>query len=97
MSKDTSPSADPAQRPLWRHPIWLLVIGGPLTVVVASIVTAVIAARGQDPVLDTRVRVQAADDASAAGAAKERAEMPALAARNHAVSPNPAQAAGGSK
>jgi hypothetical protein len=33
--------------------MWL-VVGGPATVVLAAIVTAVIAVRGADPVLDTR-------------------------------------------
>lgn len=91
---DVSP---PSSRPMWRHPIWLLVIGGPLVVVVASIITAVIAAKGQDEVLDTRQRVKAEAGSDEASASKERTQMPAMAGRNHAVSPNPAQAVGGSK
>jgi hypothetical protein len=38
--------------------MWL-VVGGPLAVVVAAIITAVIAIRGADPVLDTRVATPA--------------------------------------
>ncbi|NWG74270.1 MAG: nitrogen fixation protein FixH, partial [Rubrivivax sp.] len=38
--------------PWWRVGMVWLVIGGPLAVVVAGIVTAVIAIRGADPVLD---------------------------------------------
>lgn len=41
-------------RAWWREPMMWLVVGGPLTVVVAGVVTAVIAVRGADPVLDTR-------------------------------------------
>jgi hypothetical protein len=64
---------DPASKPWWRHPIMWLVVGGPLAVVVAAIVTAVIAIRGADPVLDTR--------ADADGS------QPAVQARNHAATP----------
>lgn len=72
------PGADEPQHPQagapwWRHPMMWLVVGGPATVVVAGIVTAVIAVRGADPVLDTRV---------------DRApERPALEGRNHAATP----------
>lgn len=38
----------------WREPMMWLVVGGPLSVVVAGVVTAVIAIRGADPVLDTK-------------------------------------------
>ena len=59
--------------------VWL-VIGGPLAVVVASVVTAVIAYRGADTLV-----VEPA-------AARERvsrpaAETPAMQARNHAATP----------
>jgi hypothetical protein len=40
--------------------VWL-VIGGPSVVVVAGIVTAVIAIRGADPVLDTRAQPTAVE------------------------------------
>lgn len=49
-----TPSAATDDRPWWRYGMVWLVIGGPLVVVVAGIVTAVIAIRGADPVLDTR-------------------------------------------
>lgn len=41
-------------RPWWRYGMVWLVISGPVLVVLAGIVTAVIAVRGADPVLDTR-------------------------------------------
>jgi uncharacterized protein len=46
-------------RAWWREPMMWLVVGGPLAVVVAAVVTAVIAIRGADPVLDTRVATPA--------------------------------------
>jgi uncharacterized protein len=44
------PEAD-AGTPWYRYPMVWLVIGGPAVVVVAGIVTAVIAYRGADPVV----------------------------------------------
>lgn len=67
--------------PWWRVGMVWLVIGGPLTVVVAGIVTAVIAIRGADPVLDASVR-RAAERANAPSA-----HSPAMQARNHAATP----------
>ena len=59
--------------------LWL-VIGGPATVVVASLVTGYIAMRGQDPVL---MREEVPDtSATAKGAAESM--TPAVQARNHA-------------
>ena len=64
--------------------LWL-VVGGPLVVVVASLVTAVIAIRGADPVLDR--------NEPTSGTAKQgpqaEALMPAVQARNHAATPKP--------
>jgi hypothetical protein len=45
-------SASRTGEPWWRVGMLWLVVGGPLAVVVASLVTAVIAYRGADPVLD---------------------------------------------
>ena len=78
----------------WRYPIWWMVVGGPLVVVIAALITAVIAVRGQDPVLDTRVSASS-DDASAV--ARDRGKVPALVGRNHAASPNPAPELTGAK
>ena len=66
------------QRPWWRYPIVWLVIGGPLAVVIASVVTATVAFQNVDPVLDTSV-----DQVSAPN------EAPAVRARNHAADPTP--------
>lgn len=67
------PAHPQAGTPWWRHPMMWLVVGGPAAVVVAGIVTAVIAVRGADPVLDTR--------------AERAPERPALEGRNHVVTP----------
>jgi hypothetical protein len=53
--------------------MWL-VLGGPFVVVVAAIVTAVIAVRGADTVLPTQD-------------AQQRNKAPAVEARNHAATP----------
>ena len=67
-------------RPWWREPYVWLVIGGPLTVVVAGLVTAFIAVTHADPVLDrtpTQVHAPADDDSLTLA--------PAQQARNHAA------------
>jgi uncharacterized protein len=72
------PQPEPRQPAWWRQPMMWLVVGGPLSVVVAGLVTAVIAIRGADPVLTTPDPVQA------------RSGAPAVQARNHVVTPPPA-------
>lgn len=61
-------------RPWWRYPIVWLVVGGPLAVVVASLITVGIAVRNVDPVLDTSPKGRVS-----------QAEMPAMQGRNHAA------------
>lgn len=75
----------------WRVPHMWLVVGGPLAVVVASLITAWIAVHYADPVLD---KVEFERDRQAAmvlqGQAREDALVklqPAHQARNHAASP----------
>jgi hypothetical protein len=78
MSTLPSPTAAaPIERPWWRYGMVWLVIGGPLVVVVASIVTAVIAVRGADPVITE------SPDTGRAGSADAR--TPAVQARNHSA------------
>jgi len=64
--------------PWWRVRLVWLVIAGPALVVVAGITTAVIAVRGADPELR-----------SLRAAAPSAATAPAIAARNHAATPQP--------
>lgn len=69
-----APTTEVPPRAWWRHPMMWLVVGGPAVVVVAAIVTAVIAVRGADPVLDTHAVARTAE--------------PAVQARNHAATPS---------
>jgi uncharacterized protein len=69
---------DRTEMPWWRHPMMWLIVGGPLTVVVAALVTASIAIRGADIVLPTQDMVQSGSEA------------PAIQARNHAATQVPA-------
>lgn len=74
--------AQDAQKPWWRHPMVWLVISGPLSVVIASIISAVVAVRGADPVL-------LRDESGGASEVHDGVDSmtPALAARNHAATP----------
>jgi len=76
---NTSPQEPSA--PWWRFPIVWLVVGGPLAVVVAGVITAVIAVKGADISVPTT------------STAPQRSEAPAMAARNHAATPAPAASA----
>ena len=62
--------------PWWRHGMVWLVVGGPLTVVVAGVATLWIAVANPDPVLQVSAPAQAA-------------QQPAVQARNHAATPPP--------
>lgn len=78
MQKSIHALADAARQPWWRVGMVWMVIGGPLVVVVASMVTAVIAYRGADVVI--------VDTPSARHVATTpTATTPALQARNHAA------------
>jgi len=91
---NTATHSEPTTAPIawWRVPDMWLVVGGPLVVVVAATVTAVIAIRGADPVLN---KADYERDLKAAtqhlqGQAKTDAMIkltPAAQARNHAASP----------
>lgn len=67
--------SQPIKTPWWRVRMVWLMIAGPAAVVLAGVVTAVIAARGADPVV--RSAVQQASPAL----------QPAVQARNHAAAP----------
>lgn len=74
-----APAPDVDIQPWWKYPIVWLMIGGPAVVVVASIVTTIIAINGADPVIRTTV--------SGADTGSKDALMPAAAARNHVATP----------
>jgi len=63
----------------WRYRIMWLVVGGPVVVVIAALITAVIAVRGADLIVD--------DSNSARSAGPDGAFAPAVKARNHAATP----------
>jgi len=69
----------------WRFPTGWLAFGLPLVAVVASTVSAVIAIRGADPVVDGRRAAahQGAEEQAQHGQQAE-ARLPAEIARNHA-------------
>jgi uncharacterized protein len=74
MALQNSRDADGPRLPWWRVPMVWLVIGGPAVVVVAAIITAVIAVRGADPVIGQEPE-------------SKFSERPAVQGRNHAATP----------
>ena len=75
-----TPSTPAPARPWWREPYVWLVIGGPLTVVIAGIATVVIAVKNPDPLLD-----RAAGQTRATTPEAAYSNAPASQARNHAT------------
>lgn len=76
MNPTSQPSEADLNRPWWRYPIVWMVVGGPLAVVIAALITAGIAMKHVDPVLDSYNNPKAAEKFS---------ESPALQARNHSL------------
>lgn len=74
--------------PWYKFPMVWLVVGGPLSVVIASLATAVVAWKHIDPVIATTPQgeLRAADDVAAKVSPKD-ALAPAMQGRNHAASP----------
>lgn len=66
-----------------------MVIGGPLVVVVASIVTMVIAIRSPDPVVEQDYYRKGLNINQTLADEKAREMLPAMQARNHAATPKP--------
>jgi uncharacterized protein len=77
-SAPRSAPRDEMSTPWWRVGMVWLVLGGPLAVVVAGLVTAAIAVSGAEEVLTRPV-----PNPSAANAA----QLPAMQGRNHAATP----------
>jgi uncharacterized protein len=79
----------PTPAPWWRYPhVWLL-IAGPATVVVAGFVTAYIAVRSADPVVEAdyyRRGIEINKTLAAGG----KSHLPAVQGRNHAATPTTA-------
>lgn len=93
MNAMTSVAPIPAsqEKPWWREAFVWLVIGGPLAVVIAGLVTAYIAVTHPDPVIDqSNYRKEAVGRAQSEGvltAAELAALQPAQKGRNHAAAP----------
>lgn len=79
MNSSPSTEATANSGPWWRHGMMWLVVGGPATVVVAAIVTAVIAIVGADIVVD--------ESGAERGSVPNGTYAPAVKARNHAATP----------
>jgi hypothetical protein len=78
-NRTSAPDAvDASPAPWWRIGMVWLVVGGPATVVVASLVTAVVAYRGADEVLVETPSARIVP-------VRPTADTPALTARNHAA------------
>lgn len=80
LSRKSLPPSESAAAPAWWRVgmVWL-VIGGPMVVVVAALITAAIAADGAEDVL-TRPPVQQMKS-------QDAAKLPAMQGRNHAATP----------
>lgn len=89
----TTPTPRPTQNddptlPWWRVPMVWVVLSGPLSVVVASLATAVVAWKHIDPVLDAARPAHARPGADVAVPADPKSPLaPAQKARNHAATP----------
>jgi hypothetical protein len=77
MNTNKPSSSDAPPPPWWQVGMVWLVLGGPAAVVVAGIVTAVIAVRGAEPVLTSHESAKFSD-------------RPAVQGRNHAATAQPA-------
>ena len=80
---------EPKSKPWWKYPLVWMVIGGPLVVVVASIVTMVIAIRSPDPVVEQDYYRKGLNINQTLADEKAREMMPAMQARNHVATPKP--------
>ena len=68
-------------KPWWQFGhVWLVILG-PVVVMIASFVTYYLAAKAQDPVINTQAYVAADEAPSSRGIG----EAPAMQARNHAA------------
>ena len=88
MNNVASPGAAASEPSLawWRYPVVWLVVGLPLSAVVAATASGIIAMRGADPVVAEYGA--AARQAAAESLSREQAtRVPAELARNHAATP----------
>ena len=75
----------------WRYPHMWMVVGGPLVVVIASLVTGYIAMHGQDPVLASDYYRQGLEiNKSLENLPRQGSLAPAVSASHHAATPDTA-------
>ena len=77
-TRASTATPEPDSPPWWRVGMVWLVVGGPLAVVVAGLVTAAIAVDGAEEVLTQPAPQLKSEDA---------ARLPAMQGRNHAATP----------
>lgn len=76
----------PVSKSAWREPMVWLVVGGPVSVVIASFFTLALALKHPDPPLDLRATAtRSADDVEPADLRAKEGDVPAMIARNHAA------------
>ena len=80
MQTEQSEASQESSQAWWKFPMMWLVVGGPLVVVIASMVTLTLALRYPDPVLD-----QHGQDLGTASQKHPAPMLPAMKARNHAA------------
>ncbi len=85
MPVPQNPSTAAAAEPWWRNGFVWLVIAGPVFVVLASIATFVVAARGSDKLVQQDYYRKGIEINRQI--ASERALLPAMQGRNHAATP----------
>ncbi|MFN3415663.1 MAG: hypothetical protein ACK4ZD_05035 [Caldimonas sp.] len=81
-----SPAPRSPATPWWREPTMWLVIGGPVAVIAASVLTITLAIRHPDPVLQRGLTTTEASGTDDGGPVDPRL-MPAHQARNHTATP----------
>ena len=80
-------SKQPQGQPWYREPMMWMVLGGPLAVVIASVVTYVLVVRGSDPVLERDPISEAQRVGKELTPEQIESLQPAVKARNHVASP----------
>lgn len=73
--------------PWWKYGYVWLIVGGPVAVIIAGVITAYIAINGADPVIDENY-YQNGLDINEKLRAEGKNMAPAQAARNHAATPD---------
>ncbi len=71
----------------YREPMMWLVLGGPLVVVVASVITYALAVRQPDPVIERDAVTEAERVGKELTPEQRESLLPAVKARNHVASP----------